>query len=422
MPHFSPITTRRVLILVALAYFAAFTYPNLFGARDEHILSQKSGDEYFQYPFLLRMVTPGDTPAETRYRWVSYGHWIYGYPFYIYSAFSVLPLRWYYGDELINHTRLILVTLRQLVSVLPITLAMLLLVYLQTRFRSLPLALATFLTLAVIPGVVRQNIWWWHPDALTILAVVLTFFFLERDDLRFGRNFYLAAASCGMAASIKTIGAFFFLSIAVYLLAGLLGRRIRLGRAVLAGAGFIAVMLATVVFTNPLLLLPAQRAKIIQVHVDHSYFFTHGWQDDDPYATGLKAWLPILEGWYANRWFLVFALGALLVGCFLGRQRLLYALIAAWVAPLSLYLIFYIAVKPDHYWLPVTLPLFSCIPALVPRLGAWLHEKLPNAPRLAGALTLALGLAVAAALIWQFSDNYVTLQRLLVNATQSRWW
>jgi hypothetical protein len=37
-----------------------------------------------------------------------------------------------------------------------------------------------------IRAVVRMNIQFWHPDALSVLAVVVTLFFLERDRLRFG--------------------------------------------------------------------------------------------------------------------------------------------------------------------------------------------------------------------------------------------
>ncbi len=59
-----------------------------------------------------------------------------------------------------------------------------------------------------------------------MLFVTLTIFFLDRDRLRFGRNFYLAAAACGMATAIKLLGAFFFLTIPVVVILGILQRKI----------------------------------------------------------------------------------------------------------------------------------------------------------------------------------------------------
>ena len=75
--------------------------------------------------------------------------------------------------------------------------------------------------------------------ALAVLAVVLTIFFLERDRLRFGRFFWLAAVFCGLATAIKLQGVFFFLTIPGYILAGLLKKKILPGRAALAAVGFV---------------------------------------------------------------------------------------------------------------------------------------------------------------------------------------
>jgi hypothetical protein len=47
--------------------------------------------------------------------------------------------------------------------------------------------------------------------------------------------------------------------------------------------------------------------------------------------------------------------------------------------PYSVYLLYFVAVKPDHYWLPVFLPLFSCVLTGVDLLFAWLSS--PRAAR-----------------------------------------
>ncbi|HEY9075527.1 MAG TPA: hypothetical protein VIO61_03215 [Anaerolineaceae bacterium] len=355
-------TTRNFLILtlVGLLYFLLCAFPNSTGAADEHTLFINSGDESFQYPNLIRMVTPGKDAQETRFRWIAYGHYIYGYPFYLYSALVVLPLRWIFGDELVQHTQLILLTLRQLVSVLPMILGLGVLVYLQTRFKSLARSLILFIFLLAIPGVVRQNLWWWHPDALAFLFAMLTLFLLERDGLRFGRGFFLAAVACGLTTGTKIYGFFFFAAVGGYLLAGLILKRIRLGKAALYGALFMVILFATLVISNPLLLNDSARAKIFKVQADHNYLFTHGWEDDDPYATGITPWLPIWRRYYGQEAFLIFGLLSALAAAVWGRRKLLHWLVLAWVLPYSVYVIVMIAVKPDHYWLPVMLPLLSC--------------------------------------------------------------
>lgn len=350
-----------MLALVALMYFAAFAIPNATGAEDEHTLFLNSVDESFQYPNLIRMVTPGEDIHETRFRILSYGHYIYGYPFYVYSALVILPVRLIYGEQLTAHTQLNLLLLRQMVSVLPMILALLLLVYLQTRLQSDWRSLGLFVLLLSTPGVVRQNIAWWHPDAMAFLMVVLTFFFLDRDRLRFGGNFFLAAVSCGLATGIKVYGIFFFLAVAGYVLAGLAQRRIDFKKAVWVSLAFIVVLLATVVISNPLLLDDTMRAKIFKVHRDHQYYFTHGWDDSPVYRQGPLSWLPVITGWYGQGTFLLLALVSLAVAAWRGPQRRLNRLILAWAAPYAVYVFFWIVVRPDHYWLPVLLPVFSAV-------------------------------------------------------------
>ncbi len=156
-----------------------------------------SGDEYVTYPNVVRILTPGKTFFETRANLFLYEDYHYGYPFYAMSALALLPVRLLFGLDWTQHMQLNLLILRQVINVLPMILSAGLLVYLQTRFHSPWKSLALFAFLLSIRGVVRNHIWWWHPDALTVLLVVLTLFFLDRDRLRFGRNFYFAAVACG---------------------------------------------------------------------------------------------------------------------------------------------------------------------------------------------------------------------------------
>ncbi|NMB59738.1 MAG: hypothetical protein GYA12_11250, partial [Chloroflexi bacterium] len=227
---------------------------------------------------------------------------------------------------------------------------------------------AVFLFLNTIPGIVRQNIWWWHPDALTILCVALTFLFLDRDAFRFGRNFYIAAVFCGLAVGIKTIGLFFAPVIAYLLIFALVRRQVTWKKAILSGAGFIGVMVATIFISNPLMFIPSAFERIMRIHIDHNYFFTHGWADSDPYGVGWEAWQPVLNGWYGPFVFLAFALLAQAVNTGWGKIREISRQYLAWIIPFSLYVVYVIAVKPDHYWMPVMIPLFSGVIPLLENL------------------------------------------------------
>jgi len=354
-----------ILLAISLVYFLVMAIPNNQGAADGRQLSINSQDEGFQYPFLMRLLTPGADLKETLTHIVSYHHYIYGYPFYVASASVSLPLRILWGDNLANHTQVHLLILRQFISVLPMIASILILVYLQTRFRSTWRSLGLFFFLALIPGVVRQNITWWHPDALAIFFAMMVFFFLDRDEAHFKKNFYLAAVFCGLSAGTKLVGFFFFLVIAGYLVFGVTRQKIRLRQAFAAGILFILVLLATVVITNPLLLVPQTRAEIIKTHLSHNQSFRTGWDNPDSYNRDPLTWLPVIERWYGGALILGFALASLAVSCILGEQKRLNRQIFLWALPLSLYLLFAIAVRPDHYWMPVFLPLFSSVFNLV---------------------------------------------------------
>lgn len=421
---------RRVFLVIAaigLVYFCLFFYPNSFGARSDAILLESSQDEFVTYPNVLRILTPGETFFDARANLFLYEDYHYGYPFYALSALVLLPVRLIYGDGMAGHMQLNLLLLRQFISLLPMLLAAGLLVYLQTRFQSLFRSVALFLFLLTIRGVVRNHIWWWHPDALTVLAAVLTIFFLDRDRLRFGRNFYLAAAFCGLSVAIKLLGLFFFLTIPAFLLAGLRMKRIRLPNMLLAGTVFVLVMLAATVFSNPFLFSDEQRARMVEIQTEKTQELRYGYAHDDPtyYAKGPQWWVATLEKWYAAPLFLLFLFGSLVAGCFWGPRQYLHRILLTWVVPYSIYLLYFVAVKPDHYWLPVMLPLFSCAFSLFDVLA---HFKarlsrplLARAPRLT-IYSLASALVVLL-LVGQFalhlgrdvSGNIVLYQNAVKN-------
>ena len=350
-----------ILLGMGLAAFILCAFPNARGAKTEHMLWVLSRDESFQYPFLTSMLTPTGSLLESLKRFISYQHYIYGYPFYLVSTLAVLPSRLIFGGDFASRVQLNLFLLRQLVSVLPMLTALGFLTYLSTRLQSTLKSVVIFAFLVSVQGVTRQNLQWWHPDAFTFLMIVLTFFFLDCDHLRFGRHFYWAAVTCGLAAATKVIGVFFFLSIPFYLLVGLYQRKIDLKRAARAAVLFVVLMAVVVLVTNPLLLVPQTRASIIAVHRAHSDEFYKGWDTGDQYRLGFLAWIPVLTAWYGQGAFLIFGVVSLLAGCLWGQRKLLHWLILSWVLPYAVYIFYSIANKPDHYMLPVMLPIYAFV-------------------------------------------------------------
>ena len=215
-----------ILLAIGAVYFILFFFPNATGAENEHMMLVFSNDETIIYPYVMRMLEFGKDIHEIWGRLIIYGDYHYGYPFYFVSFLVLLPVRLIFGDQYTAHTQLNMLLMRQFVSTLPMILALGMVTYLQTRLKSTWRSIVLFVFLLFVRGFVFQNLSWWHPDALAVLMVVLTIFFLDRDKLHFGKNFYFAAFTCGMATAIKLVGFFFVFAIAAILLGGLFQRRV----------------------------------------------------------------------------------------------------------------------------------------------------------------------------------------------------
>lgn len=368
-----------IVTALCLLVFLLMLIPNARGASSETLLAQTSIDEPVTYPYVVRMLTPASGLKDLWERWIIYGDYHYGYPFYFFSALALLPVRLIQGADFVNFTGLNLLLLRQLVSVLPMLLACAWAVYLFTGFRGVWESAGLLVLLLSVRGITRNNIQWWHPDALSVLAVVLTLFFLWRDRLRFGRNFYFAAAACGVAAGIKLAGFFFFLAVGGYLLAGVWQKTFSLRRALLAGGLFLLVMFAALLISNPVVYNAGARQEILNIQLYKTTELDQGYTHDvsPDYAKGPEHWVWTLTRWYAHPLLLGFLIVSLLAGCLWGPDRLLNRLILGWITPYSIYLLWFVSVKPDHYWLPVAVPLFAAFFNIPRLLGSRPEGRLP---------------------------------------------
>lgn len=346
--------TFAILILISIAYFILFIFPNSTGAKDQMMISLFEPDEFAQYPVVLRMLDPGETFKQTLINFATYGHYYYGSPFYFSSALLLLPVK--LSQDLNVTTRLNMLLLRQFISILPMIGALLLLTFTQTKFNSAIKSIGLFVFLLSVSAVVENNLWW-HVDSLAVFFTALTLFFLDRDDQRFGMNFALAAASTGLATGTKVIGLFFVLTIPTYLLIGLLSKKLTWRTMILQGVLFVAIMAAFIVISNPFLLLAEERNLMIKTLTRQSNSMSEGWTL--AYDVGPASWIKILEELYGKLIFIALAFIVLALGIWRGENRIRHLLILTWALPLGLYVLFTIAIKPTHFFLPILLPVYS---------------------------------------------------------------
>ena len=378
------------LLLIGAAYFFLFWPVNSLGAHDQTMISVFDPDEFAQYAHPVRMLDqPGNTLNQSIYRFIAYQHYYYGYPFYFYSAvIALLPLKLFAG---LGNTMYNMLLLRQLVSVLPMIAAVMLLVYLQTKFQSYLRSISLFIFLLTIPAVF-QNDTWWHPESLVFLFIALTFYFLYKDNLSFRKYFYLSAIACGLAIATKLIGLFFFLAIPTYIFLGWHQGRIKFTNAIRLSVTFVVLMAITFVVSNPFLFFASEREAAFNIQARQSESMSNGFVLS--YAKGPATWIPLITENYAQPLFLLIGFVALGIGIARKETRLLSLLIAMWAIPFTLYLLFAIAIKPKHFFIPILLPVFSTLPflfdALWPRPFRFVKENALKLTLLAVTFVIAV--------------------------------
>jgi hypothetical protein len=374
-----------LLLFMAAVAFVLFALPNAVASQNLSMVQIFSPDEAAPLPYVLKMIAPAPTLNLALRQFVFYDYYYYGFPFFAASALLLLPLQWLgrLGD-----IPLVMLILRQFVSVLPMLAALLLLVYMQDGFHSYrsPVLFAFLLS---VPAVVQNNSWY-HPDGITFLLVVLTIYFLKRDNLRFGRNFLLAAVMSGVATATKLVGVYFFLAVGLTLLLGLLLKKASWKKLLGMAVAFILTMGLAYLIANPFLFSHWARTAYQYILYKQGGLLENGYGVF--YAKGLLASWPDVHASFGEVPFLLIALGAAIWGAWRGPQRLLHALILAWFIPISV-TVFFLTHFKFQYWLPVALPLISCLVILLP------EKRKMAGPRLAWFARLALLLV----LLIQFS-------------------
>lgn len=349
--------TFWILVVIGILYFCALIPFNLTGAETPEMLEVFEVDEYAQYPHVIRMLTPGDSVYQTVRNFFIYLHYFYGYPFYFWSAVSLLPLK-LLGMLRPENTRVIVCVLRQMLSVLPMILSAGLLTRVVTKFRHIIPSVVLYVLLLTMPAVLQNDLWW-HPDSLTLLFLCLTFFFLDKDEMRCGKHFLFAAAACGAAVGTKYLGLYFALAIPAYLFCCLIRGTISFRQLLVRAGLFLLVMAAFILISDPLLLLPQERAEIISVigHQSinsgvgifvqyHNVFLENG---------HLPGWLT--ETYLLLPW-LILAAAGIVSGILFGNsgQRTMSVVFVLYLAA-AFVINLNTAASRTHYYLPILLPL-----------------------------------------------------------------
>jgi len=361
--------TFFILLMLSILYFSLFIPPNLLGAKDINMISAFEHDEFAQYPNVIRMLTPGETLYQTLRNFVVYLHYYYGYPFYFFSALAILPVKLILGSGWTEQTSTIVMVLRQLINVLPMILSAWVMTWIVTRFSSKLKSVLCFVLLLTLPAAVTNNLWW-HPDSLLTLFVVLTLFFLDKDDFRFGKYFYFSGVAAALAIGSKILGVLFVVTYIVYLLYGFFSKKIPFKRLVLATLLQLAVVVGTVIITNPLLLLPIERGEIISVFKANLEQSTVGfWVKTEGNQSQITAIRDIFSQNYGSILLALFSTASLVLGLFHKPVRTRSMIILAWLIGYLGYFVIFASTLREHYLLPAAIPLLAGLFLLIPAPG-----------------------------------------------------
>ena len=361
--------TIWILLAIGLIYLIVLLPSNINGTHDWDAFRHYGGDEYVIYPILADVSDPGSSYSEWLYHHYVHEDYHYGYPFYAVSWLVLLPYRLLIGPDYMDRIDLTLPTLRILVSVVPLMLGCLILVFLTTRFENTWVSAGVWIFLLTAPGTLQNNQGFWHPDGLNLLFVCAALYFLQRDRLRFGRNFYLCAFFVGLSAATRLFGFFFFLAVFVCLLSGVLSGGLSVRNALMKGSLFIVVMAGTILWSSPFLFRSDARQNMAAILTEKTGEMSSGYNADfsDPkndYRPGWDAWYPAFEDHFTEMFCFFFLIISLITACFMGCEKWTFRIIFLWWIVVAVYLIWFVAVKSTQYVLPMMLPLMSCIFAL----------------------------------------------------------
>jgi hypothetical protein len=342
---------KVTLVIITIVIFFIFLIPNSRASENIAMVSMFEPDEGIMIPVIQKMLEPKGNFKYFLIKFALYEYYYYGFPFFALSAIVTLPFQ--LAGQMGNIPWL-MTTLRQLVSVLPMLLALLLLVDLHDRFKSYK-SIILYLFLLMVPAVV-QNGFWWHPDGLVLLLSVLVLYFLYRDGHKLGWQFVAAAFFCSVLTATKLVGGYFFLAVGLTILWSVLTKSVSWKKAILMSVLFLLIMAVTFVIANPFMIFEAHRELYFKTIRKQSSLLSQGYGIF--YNKGLIACWPLMHEYYGEAVFLIATIGITIWNILKKETRFMHALTLAWFIPLTVSVLTFSHFK-YQYWLPVAIPLFA---------------------------------------------------------------
>ncbi len=342
---------KLTLVIFTVVAFFVFLIPNARASENVAMVSMFEPDEGIMIPVIRKMLEPKGFWKIFVLHFMIYRYYYYGFPFFALSAVVTAPFQLTGQMENIPW---MMAALRQMVSVLPMLLALLLLVDLHDRYKTYR-SIVLYLFLLVVPAFV-QNGFWWHPDGLVLLLSVLVLYFLYRDYHRLGWRFAVAAFFCGVLTATKLVGGYFFLAVGVAVIWSLVKKRVSWSRAILMSVLFLIIMAVTFAVANPFLFFETDRTMYINTVRKQSALLSGGY--GVVYEKGLAAAWPLMHQYYGEAIFLIATIGLTIWTILKKETRFLHALSLAWFIPLTVSVLTFSHFK-YQYWLPVAIPLFA---------------------------------------------------------------
>ena len=373
-------TVVWTLIVLSVLIFGLFCLPNSKASEDFSMLTIFEPDEGAIYSVVDRMTYPRGSIGESLHHFINYNFYHYGFPFFGLSSAIAYPIRWAGAFE---NTPLLMLVLRQLVSVLPMIGALLLLVYMHDGFRTYR-SIALYVLLWLIPASVRNSMWL-HPDGLAFFLAVLVLYFLWKDKLSFSRYFYWAAAICGVLIATKLIGVFFFLTILMLLVWGVKAKTLTAKHAVHKGLRFILVMGIAFVVANPFIFNFEALKTYAYTFYKETFEVSKGYAL--VYPVGIKYAWPDMRASYGEAFFLLLAAICSVLSIKYRKDKLLPALTIAWFIPLT-FTVFTVTHFKYQYWLPAAMVMLSNLIVVFPKPP--LRQPRPTLQRILIPVAIAL--------------------------------
>lgn len=349
---------HTALVLISISFLTAIAIPNYKASENIAMVEMFEPDEGIMIPVIDRMTSPRDTFKDHLYFFLLYEYYFYGFPFFASSALVTFPFQWV---NQIDNIPLLMITLRQIISVLPTLLAILLLVYMHDRFKTYR-SIVLLIFLLLVPAVVR-NSFWWHPDGIVLLLSTLVLYFLYTDEHKLGWRFLTAAFICGVLTATKLVGVYFFLAVGLTILWGLIKKTVTWKAAILKAIAFLLIMLATFVLANPFLLVGSHRTLYINTFRKQTVLLSFGY--GIIYDKGFAASWPLMREYYGEAIFLIATLVISIWNIIKKESRFLHALTLAWFLPLTISILSFSHFK-YQYWLPAAVPLFVSWASFLP--------------------------------------------------------